>query len=147
MPFSHPCCSLKATVPAENNIFYYTFLCNYAHPWGRCVGVCHSAQLQGKVCGCLPLCAAAEGGVWVSATLHSCRGRCVGVCNSAQLQSLAHLGMFKGIVPVKNIFFVRHFYAIMHRTTIVQNKIISIISSCLFYVQIIFIILVLGRCS
>ena len=32
----------------------------------------------------------------------------------------------------KYLFFIRCFYAIMHRTTIVQNKIISIICSCLF---------------
>ena len=36
----------------------------------------------------------------------------------------------------KIYFFIICFYAIMHRTTIVQNKIISIIYSCLFYVQL-----------
>ena len=45
-------------------------------------------------------------------------------------------GPLKGTVLVKNIFFYyRYFFAIMHRT-IVQNKIASIICSCLFFVQI-----------
>ena len=48
----------------------------------------------------------------------------------------------KGTVPAENIFFIISFYAIMHRTTIVQNKIISSICSCLFFVQLIFISLV-----
>ena len=39
---------------------------------------------------------------------------------------------FKGTVPT-DFFFIRCFYAIMHRTTIVQNKILSIISSCFFF--------------
>ena len=42
-------------------------------------------------------------------------------------------------------FFIISFYAFMHRTTIVQNKIISIICSCLFFVRLIFIGLVKGR--
>ena len=33
----------------------------------------------------------------------------------------------------QKIFFLLGFYAIMHRTTIVKNKIISIICSCLFF--------------
>ena len=35
--------------------------------------------------------------------------------------------------PAKNMFFYYRFYAIMRRTTIVQNKIISIICSCSFF--------------
>ena len=38
---------------------------------------------------------------------------------------------FKSTIPAENIFFIICFYAIMHRN-IVQNKIISIICSCLF---------------
>ena len=45
----------------------------------------------------------------------------------------------------KILFFIICFYAIMHRT-IVQNKIITIIS-CLFFVQLVFIGLVQGRCG
>ena len=49
----------------------------------------------------------------------------------------------KGAVPVD--FFNYTFYAIMHRTTIVQNKIIN--SICyFFFVRLIFIGLVQGRC-
>ena len=44
----------------------------------------------------------------------------------------------KGAIPVENIFFIIHFYAIMHRI-IVQNKIMTIICSCLFLVRLIFI--------
>ena len=43
-----------------------------------------------------------------------------------------------GLYRQKMIFFIICFYAIMHRTTIVQNKIISIICSCLFFVRLIF---------
>ena len=39
---------------------------------------------------------------------------------------------FKGTQLVEINFFIICFYAIMHRTTIVQNKIISIICSCFF---------------
>ena len=39
----------------------------------------------------------------------------------------------KGTEPVENIFFIICFYAIVYRTTIVQNKIITIICSCLFF--------------
>ena len=46
----------------------------------------------------------------------------------------------------QNFLFVISFYEIMHRT-IVQNKIITIICSCLFFVWLIFIGLVQGRCS
>ena len=35
-------------------------------------------------------------------------------------------------LPDENIFFIIRFYTIMHRTTIVQNKILSIICSCFF---------------
>ena len=42
----------------------------------------------------------------------------------------------------KIILLIICFYAIMHRTTIVQNKIISIICSCFFFVRLIFIGLV-----
>ena len=39
----------------------------------------------------------------------------------------------RGTVPDNNeIFFIIRFYAIMHRTTIVQNKILSIICSAFF---------------
>ena len=38
-------------------------------------------------------------------------------------------------LPYQWIFFIIRFYAIMHRTTIVQNKIISSICSCLFFCQ------------
>ena len=38
----------------------------------------------------------------------------------------------KGTLPAENNFFIICFYAIMHRTTIVPNKSISIICSCLF---------------
>ena len=38
----------------------------------------------------------------------------------------------KATVPVENIFIIICFYAFMHRTTIVQNKIINIICSFLF---------------
>ena len=41
-------------------------------------------------------------------------------------------GPLKGMVPDKNNFFIMCFYAIMHRTTIVQNKILSILCSCFF---------------
>ena len=44
----------------------------------------------------------------------------------------------------RNQFFIICFYAIMHRT-IVQNKIILIICSALFFLQLIFIGLVQGR--
>ena len=37
------------------------------------------------------------------------------------------------LLLVENIFFIIRFHAIMHRTTIVRNKIISIICSCLFF--------------
>ena len=47
----------------------------------------------------------------------------------------------------QNFFFIVRFCAIMHRTTIVQNKILSIICSCFFFVRRIFIGLVWGRCS
>ena len=40
--------------------------------------------------------------------------------------------MLRGQFRRKIIFFIKHFYAIMHRTTIVQNKILSIIWSCFF---------------
>ena len=36
---------------------------------------------------------------------------------------------FKGTILVENILFIKCFYAIMHRTTIAQNKIINIIYS------------------
>ena len=39
--------------------------------------------------------------------------------------------VFKGTIPT--IFFITRFYEIMHRTTIVHNKILSIICSCLFF--------------
>ena len=38
----------------------------------------------------------------------------------------------KGTVPAENIFLLC-FYVIMHRTTIVQNKILRIICSCLLF--------------
>ena len=38
-----------------------------------------------------------------------------------------------GTITVHNIVIYYVFYAIMHRTTIVQNKSISIICSCLFF--------------
>ena len=38
-----------------------------------------------------------------------------------------------GSIPTENIFFIICFYAIIHRTTIVQNKILRIIFSCLFF--------------
>ena len=38
-----------------------------------------------------------------------------------------------GTVPAENIFFIICFYTIMHRTTTVQNKILSIICSCFFF--------------
>ena len=44
----------------------------------------------------------------------------------------------KGTETVENIFFIIRFYEIMHKT-IVQNKIITITCSCLFFVQLIFI--------
>ena len=52
-------------------------------------------------------------------------------------------------VPYRLNFFIFYytFFAIMHRTTIVQNKIISSICSCLFYVRLIIIGLVQGRCG
>ena len=53
----------------------------------------------------------------------------------------------KETVPAENIFFIRRFYAIMHRTTIVQKKIICSICSCPFFVWLIFIGLVQGRCG
>ena len=40
--------------------------------------------------------------------------------------------VLRGPCRQKISFFIIHFYAIMHRTTIVQNKIIIIICSCLF---------------
>ena len=40
---------------------------------------------------------------------------------------------FKRTVPVENNFFIIRFSAIMQRITIVQNKIIRIICSCLFF--------------
>ena len=42
----------------------------------------------------------------------------------------------------KIFLFIIRFNAIMHRTTIVQNKIINIICSCLFFCPLIFIGLV-----
>ena len=39
----------------------------------------------------------------------------------------------KATVPVGNFIFIIRFYAIMHRTTIVQNKISNSICSCLFF--------------
>ena len=39
----------------------------------------------------------------------------------------------RGPYRPKIIFFIICFYAIMHRTTIAQNKIMSIICSCLFF--------------
>ena len=45
----------------------------------------------------------------------------------------------KGTVWAENIFFIICFYAIVHRRTIVQNKIISIICSCYFSVRLILI--------
>ena len=44
------------------------------------------------------------------------------------------IGIFlRGRYRHKIIFFIICFYAIMHRTTVVQNKIISMICSCLFF--------------
>ena len=40
---------------------------------------------------------------------------------------------FKGTVPAENIFFIIRFHEIMQITTIIPNKIISIICSCLFF--------------
>ena len=48
----------------------------------------------------------------------------------------------RGLTCLKISSFIICFYAIMHRTTIVQNKIIIRICSCLFFVQLIFIFLV-----
>ena len=47
--------------------------------------------------------------------------------------SLLTDSLIKGILPAENILFIIRFYAIMHRTTIVQNKIISIICSFFFF--------------
>ena len=49
---------------------------------------------------------------------------------------------FKGSVQGENILFIISFYEIVHRRTIVHNKIISIICSCLFFIRLIFIGLV-----
>ena len=52
----------------------------------------------------------------------------------------------EGDCPSGKYFFIIHFYAIMHRTTIVQNKIINSICPCNFFLWLIFIGLVrLGR--
>ena len=48
---------------------------------------------------------------------------------------------FKGTMQA-DIFFIIRFHAIMHRTTVVQNKIIRIICSCIFFVLLICIGLV-----
>ena len=42
-------------------------------------------------------------------------------------------------VPAENTVFIIRFYAIVHRRTIVQNKIINIICSCSFSVRLILI--------
>ena len=52
------------------------------------------------------------------------------VCNFTNLEK--RRGRLKETVP-DDFFFIIHFYAIMHRTTIVQNKIITIICSCHFF--------------
>ena len=51
---------------------------------------------------------------------------------------------FKRTVPTESIFFIIHSYPIMHRITIVQNKIINIIcSSLITYTKInLYIILI-----
>ena len=50
--------------------------------------------------------------------------------------------LLRGLHRQKIVYIIIRFYAIMYRTTIVQNKIISIICSCLFFVRLIFIGLV-----
>ena len=49
------------------------------------------------------------------------------------LKDLRHMVLLRGTYRYKIFFFIIRFNAIMHRTTIVQNKIISIICSCLFF--------------
>ena len=46
--------------------------------------------------------------------------------------SAGPMHMVNGRAQVLNFFFIINFSAIMHRATIVQNRIISIICSCFF---------------
>ena len=66
----------------------------------------------------------------------------INVFSKNPISEFVLIRMFKGAIPAKKIFISISFYAIMHRTIIVQNKIISIICSCLFFVRLIFIGLV-----
>ena len=49
-----------------------------------------------------------------------------------KMQDICHT-LSRGLTRLKILSFIKHFYAIMYKTTIVQNKIISTICSWLFF--------------
>ena len=61
------------------------------------------------------------------------KGNALLIISYSLIEEKKRLVSFNCTVPAENIFFIIRFYAIMHRTTIVQNKIISTICSWLFF--------------
>ena len=55
------------------------------------------------------------------------------IITKAEISNTVKTQVLRGLYQRKIIFFIIYFYAIMHRTTIVQNKIISSICSCLLF--------------
>ena len=61
------------------------------------------------------------------------------VCSFGKINYVECWNKVRTLTTGWKIFFLLRFYAIMHRTTIVQDKIITIICSFIFFVRLIFI--------